>query len=315
MPQNLRFVAHSPVTVADATALWSAAAAGDLVAVEQLRQLDTRQLAAVAGLSLAAPQTSTSNSARTVSALSRPTPAITLQSGLAQPLPTTQRAFPDGGLRSSPERPGSGVQPLGPARAAPRSTDTTMPSEIGHMAFFPRAPAVTAQRSPRWVDRAPVYVDGVATATQTVSSSADVIGALTTALGLPLTLFSGSGDLKAQLRGKRMTSLKARVYCVFQANESAGAGDPPDVYAAEQLESVLSRLVVTLYADATNTYALRPVPMRSLAEGFIFPDGTEPFCDDDDFRMEVTAPSDLPTFTLATSSRASAELYVEAVFE
>jgi len=61
---------------------------------------------------------------------------------------------------------------------------------------------------------------------------------------------------------------------------------------------------------------MRPIPLRSLYDGVIFPDGTEPFCDSDDFRLEVTAPAaGLPTVLVGNATLVSAELYFEAVFE
>jgi len=247
-------------------------------------------------------------------------PTITLQSSSAPAVsklaPLTRRESP-----TSTELTGGGASSPNTAQPPPRSTEHIMSTEVGHMAYFPRAAAVTGERTARWIDRAPVYVDGQATPKIAVAGSTNIIATLTGAgsgLNLPATLFSGSGVLKSSIRGKRLTSLKARVNALYQDDYyGAGtSGNPPDLYASEHIAAILTRLVATIYADATDAYAMRPIPLRSLLDGVIFPDGTEPFCDSDDFRMEVSEPtSGLSSFTMYNATLVSAELYFEAVFE
>jgi len=321
MTNDLRLASLNALSSPATAELVTAAVAGDLTAVARLRQLalTAPPTLAVSPQAVATPLTARqSATARTFTAPGQTAPSVMLNRAHTLAAPSVGIAETYGGARISPGRPGSGLQLRAPARpSSPRSTDVTMPSEIGHMDYFPHATAVSAQRAPRWIDRAPVYVDSKGTATLTVASG-DIVAALLVGSGglaLPLTLFSGSGPLKAAIRGKRLTSLKARSTVLFQNNAVSDAGDPPDLYVAEQLETILSRLVVTIYADASNAYAMRPLPMRSLRDGFIFPDGTEPFCDDDDFRVEVAAPTGLPSFDAASATLVSAEVYVEAVFE
>ena len=181
-------------------------------------------------------------------------------------------------------------------------------------------------------ERTPVYAESLLTTPVilNVASGDDVVDSIVnggpgeTGLSLPVDLFKGvaeSGDddnkkrIAAGIQNKRMTALKASVHAVVQANGASGRGDAPDEYAAEQLERIFERLIVTIYATGADSWAMRPMPLRSLVNGVIFPEGTEPVVNDEGFRLEVSDPGDLRVFIAQTATVVNFELYLEAVFQ
>jgi len=168
--------------------------------------------------------------------------------------------------------------------------------------------------SPLEEDRTPVYVDTVSTLSLTLDPDDDPIAVLLDTGGLDITnaaVFVGNGALRYGIRQKAMTSLRARVHCIYQAS-----GGLADSRIASQLARVLERLELRISEDASGELVMPALPIRAFAQGVTFLGRHQPFCDSDDFRLEVTAPAaGLPTVLVGNATLVSAELYFEAVFE
>jgi len=182
---------------------------------------------------------------------------------------------------------------------------------------YPRKGAEVRDRplTPLEEDRTPVYVDTVSTLSLPVAAPTDdpIVVLLGDTGGLDITnaaVFVGNGSLRYGIRQKAMTSLRARVHCTYQAS-----GGLADSRIASQLARVLERLELRISEDASGELVMPALPIRAFAQGVTFLGRHQPFCDSDDFRLEVTAPAaGLPTVLVGNATLVSAELYFEAVF-
>lgn len=146
------------------------------------------------------------------------------------------------------------------------------------MTTFPRkGPQVRdSPLTPIEEDRTPVYVDTVSAIDVAVATGEDAIGNLLAVGALDITnaeVFVGAGDLRFGIRQKALTGLRARVHCAYQANGSAA-----DSRVAALLAGVLERIELRISEDTSGDLVMPALPIRAFAQGVMFLDGHQPFC-------------------------------------